>query len=144
MDVPVFLYLSNFVLPVLLDCGSCADVGKPTSGSPIVIRAAGEFQSESDKDGAKCSVEQTSVVDSNASKALSCSQDPKQNDASKDERSFTFEVSPLANMPLKSADNKWQSFFNIPATKVSPVNFRHARSLLPSHYNLTLNQHYLL
>eukprot|EP00258_Populus_trichocarpa_P036288 XP_024452307.1 uncharacterized protein LOC7461980 isoform X2 [Populus trichocarpa] len=103
------------------DCGSCADVGKPTSGSPIVIRAAGEFQSESDKDGAKCSVEQTSVVDSNASKALSCSQDPKQNDASKDERSFTFEVSPLANMPLKSADNKWQSFFNIPATKVSPI-----------------------
>ncbi|KAJ6389236.1 hypothetical protein OIU77_027552 [Salix suchowensis] len=103
------------------DCGSCADVGKPTSVSPIAIGAAGEFQSESDKDGAKCSVVPTSVADSNASKALSCSRDPKKNDASKDERSFTFEVSPLANVPQKEAGNEWQPFFNIPATKVSPI-----------------------
>ncbi|KAJ6704099.1 hypothetical protein OIU85_029964 [Salix viminalis] len=103
------------------DCGSCADVGKPISVSPIAIGAAGEFQSESDKDGAKCSVVPTSVADSNASKALSCSRDPKNNDASKDERSFTFEVSPLANVPQKEAGNEWQPFFNIPATKVSPI-----------------------
>ena len=128
MDVPVVLYLSNFILPVLLDCGSCADVGKPTSVSPIAIGAAGEFRSESDKDGAKCSVVPTSVADSNASKALSCSRDPKKNDASKDERSFTFEVSPLANVPQKEAGNKWQPFFNIPATKVSPVKFGCAHS----------------
>ncbi|KAF9685410.1 hypothetical protein SADUNF_Sadunf03G0051700 [Salix dunnii] len=103
------------------DCGSCADVGKPTSVSPIAIGAAGEFRSESDKDGTKCSVEQTSVADSDASNALSCSRDPKKDDASKDERSFTFEVSPLANMPQKEAGNEWQPFFNIPATKVSPI-----------------------
>ncbi|KAJ6706141.1 AGENET DOMAIN-CONTAINING PROTEIN-RELATED [Salix purpurea] len=79
------------------DCGSCADVGKPTSVSPIAIGAAGEFQSESDKDGAKCSVVPTSVADSNASKALS------------------------SNVPQKEAGNEWQPFFNIPATKVSPI-----------------------
>ncbi|KAG5228935.1 WISKOTT-ALDRICH SYNDROME PROTEIN [Salix suchowensis] len=78
--------------PITSDCGSCADIGKAASGSPTVIRAAGDFQSESDKEGAKCSVEQTAVADSNASKALSGSRDPKQNDASKDERSFTFEI----------------------------------------------------
>ncbi|KAG5228934.1 WISKOTT-ALDRICH SYNDROME PROTEIN [Salix suchowensis] len=103
------------------NCGSCADIGKAASGSPTVIRAAGDFQSESDKEGAKCSVEQTAVADSNASKALSGSRDPKQNDASKDERSFTFEVSPLANMPEKEAGNKWQPFLNRPATKAYPI-----------------------
>ncbi|KAJ6711785.1 hypothetical protein OIU79_008083 [Salix purpurea] len=107
--------------PITSDCGSCADIGKAASGSPTVIRAAGDFQSESDKEGAKCSVEQTAVADSNASKALSGSRDPKQNDASKDERSFTFEVSPLANMPEKEAGNKWQPFLNRPATKAYPI-----------------------
>ena len=123
MNVPVVLYLLNFILHGLLDCGSCADVGKAASGSPTIIRAARDFQSESDKDGAKCSVEQTAVTDSNASKALSGSQDPKQNDASKDERSFTFEVSPLANMPQKEVGNKWKPFLNKPAPKAYPVKF---------------------
>ena len=107
----------------MLDCGSCAEIGKAASGSPNVIRAAENFQSESDKEGAKCSVEQTAVADSNASKALSASRDSKQNDASKDERSFTFEGSPLANMPEKEAGNKWQPFLNRPATKANPVKF---------------------
>ncbi|KAI5602227.1 hypothetical protein BDE02_01G142700 [Populus trichocarpa] len=111
----------NIAVPSTNDCGSCADVGKAASGSPTVIRAARDFQSESDKDGAKCSVEQTAVADSNASKALSGSRDPKQNDASKDERSFTFEVSPLANMPQKEVGNKWQPFLNKPATKAYPI-----------------------
>ena len=107
----------------MLDCGSCAEIGKAASGSPTVFRAAENFQRESDKEGAKCSVEQTAVADSNASKALSASRDSKQNDAYKDERSFTFEVSPLANVPQKEAGNEWQPFFKIPATKVSPVKF---------------------
>ncbi|KAH8521291.1 hypothetical protein H0E87_002372 [Populus deltoides] len=111
----------NIAVPSTNDCGSCADVGKAASGSPTVIRAARDFQSESDKDGAKCSAEQTAVADSNASKALSGSRDPKQNDASKDERSFTFEVSPLANMPQKEVGNKWQPFLNKPATKAYPI-----------------------
>ena len=64
----------------MLDCGSCAEIGKAASGSPTVISAAENFHSESDKEGAKCSVEQTAVADSNASKALSASRDSKQND----------------------------------------------------------------
>ncbi|CAK7356365.1 unnamed protein product [Dovyalis caffra] len=110
----------KIAVPSTSDCGSCADVGKPSNDSPTVIRAAGGFQIESDE-GAKCSAEQTAVADGTANKPLSASQDPKQNDASKDERSFTFEVSPLANMPQKEAGNKWQPFFNIPVTKVSPI-----------------------
>ncbi|XP_011001485.1 PREDICTED: uncharacterized protein LOC105108745 isoform X2 [Populus euphratica] len=111
----------KIAVPSTNDCGSCADVGKAASGSPTVIRAARDFQSESDKDGAKYSVEQAAVADSNASKALSRSQDLKQNDASKDERSFTFEVSPLAKMPQKEVGNKWQPFLNKPTTEAYPI-----------------------
>lgn len=107
----------------MLDCGSCADVGKAASGSPTVIRATELSQTKSQKEGANCLLDQTAITDADNNKVLSVSQVPKENDASKDERSFTFEVSPLSNLTQKESGNKWQPFFNRQATKVSSVRF---------------------
>ncbi|KAG8659470.1 uncharacterized protein LOC110609645 isoform X3 [Manihot esculenta] len=100
---------------------STADLDKAAGGSPIVISAS-EFSHDKNHEELKRlsdqSVSVSEVTDGDAIKMLSASKDPNQNDASKDDSSFTFEVTPLVDLPQKDA-KKWQPF--IEAGKVSPI-----------------------
>ncbi|XP_057993525.1 uncharacterized protein LOC110651242 isoform X2 [Hevea brasiliensis] len=97
------------------------DLDKPAGGSPAVIRTTELSCDQSNKEELKIlsnqGVSVSEVTDGNAIKMQSASKDPNQNDASKDDSSFTFEVTPLADPPQKDA-KKWQPFSNIEASKV--------------------------
>ncbi|XP_020534267.1 uncharacterized protein LOC105632277 isoform X2 [Jatropha curcas] len=101
-----------------------ADLDKPMGDSPIVIKTTELSHDGSNKEGIKKlpdhSVSVSEVTDSSATKVQFASQEPNQNDASKDESSFTFEVTPLANLPQKDAQ-KWQPFSHMGASKASPI-----------------------
>ncbi|KAJ0105601.1 hypothetical protein Patl1_18472 [Pistacia atlantica] len=103
---------------------SGADLDKPTCGSPTVIRAAEVSLSESEKKVVKGSTGQSIPVsegiDGDANKLQSVSPDLKGNDASKGEKSFTFEVSSLADSSEREAGKSWQPFSTIQVTTVLP------------------------
>ncbi|XP_031271230.1 uncharacterized protein LOC116129639 [Pistacia vera] len=104
---------------------SGADLDKPTCGSPTVIRAAEVSLSESEKKVVKGSTGQSIPVsegiDGDANKLQSVSPDLKGNDASKGEKSFTFEVSSLADSSEREAGKSWQPFSTIQVTTVPPI-----------------------
>ncbi|KAF2313098.1 hypothetical protein GH714_009248 [Hevea brasiliensis] len=103
------------------------DLDKPAGGSPAVIRTTELSCDQSNKEELKIlsnqGVSVSEVTDGNAIKMQSASKDPNQNDASKDDSSFTFEVTPLADPPQKDA-KKWQPFSNIEASKVPLIYFK--------------------
>ncbi|XP_021682092.2 uncharacterized protein LOC110666046 isoform X3 [Hevea brasiliensis] len=103
---------------------SSDNLDKRAGGSPTVIRTTELSRGESNKEELRRlsdqSVSVSEVTDGDTIKIKSASKDPNQNDASKDESSFTFEVSPMADLPQKDAKN-WQPFSNIEAGKASPI-----------------------
>ncbi|XWS49115.1 hypothetical protein CRYUN_Cryun13aG0136100 [Craigia yunnanensis] len=104
---------------------SCADLDNPSCGSPIVIRTSEQSQSKIEKEGVKGSKDQSSsmsgVINGEANKEQSISQDMKGNDASPGDRSFTFEVPPLADLSEKEAGKNWQPFSTMQHDKISSV-----------------------
>ncbi|KAK9274656.1 hypothetical protein L1049_021907 [Liquidambar formosana] len=105
---------------------SCLDSDKPSCGSPTVISCTELSKSDKEKHkGFKGPLDQSvplsEVNDGAANKVCSISQDLKENDASKDERSFSFEVSPLADLSERDTGKGWQPFTSIQASKVSPI-----------------------
>lgn len=106
--------------------GSSADLDKAAGGSPTVIRTTDLSRDESNKEELQRSSDQSvsvsEVTDGDVTKIQSASKDPpSQNDASKDENSFTFEVSPMADLPRRDSQ-KWRPFSNTEGGKASPVS----------------------
>ena len=104
------------------------DSDKPSCGSPTVISCIDLSESEKESQQAMRSsagqnVAVTEVIDGNPMKGSSMSQDPKEDDSSKDERSFTFEVGALADLPEREAGKCWQPFSSTQACKTSAVSF---------------------
>uniref|UniRef100_F6I1M2 Uncharacterized protein n=1 Tax=Vitis vinifera TaxID=29760 RepID=F6I1M2_VITVI len=104
-----------------------ADSDKPNCGSPTVISCIHLPQSEKEsQEGVRSAVGQNvpvpEVIDGVPLKGSSMSQDPKENDSSKDERSFSFEVGALADLPEREAEFFGLSFLKIvegsPSTSV--------------------------
>lgn len=106
---------------------SGADLDKPTCGSPTVIRAAEVSLSKSEKKVVEGSMAQSILVsediDGDANKLQSVSPNLKGNDASQGEKSFTFEVSSLAESSEREAGKSWQPFSTVQVTTVPLVNF---------------------
>ncbi|XVF51759.1 hypothetical protein PTKIN_Ptkin04bG0210300 [Pterospermum kingtungense] len=104
---------------------SSADLDNPSCGSPIVIKTSEQSQSKIEKEGVKGSKEQSSlasrVINEEAKKEQSTSQDMKGNDASQGDRSFTFEVPPLADLPEKEAGKNWQPFPTMQHEQITSV-----------------------
>ncbi|EOY24313.1 G2484-1 protein, putative isoform 5 [Theobroma cacao] len=108
----------------MIESGSSSvDLDNPSCGSPIVIRTS--EQSQSKIEGVKRSADQSAsasgVINGEASKEQSISQDTKGNDASPGDRSFTFKVPPLADMSEKEAGKNWQPFSTMQHDKLSSV-----------------------
>ncbi|GMI76388.1 hypothetical protein HRI_001308100 [Hibiscus trionum] len=93
---------------------SIADLDNPLCGSPIVIRTSEQSRSKIGKDGVEGSKNQNAstfgVIDGEENKEQSVSEDRKGNDASPGDRTFTFEVPPLADLSGKEAGKIWQPF----------------------------------
>lgn len=106
---------------------SCANPDKPTCGSPTVIRAAEVSLSESEKNVVKGSTGQSIPVskgiNGDANNLQSVSPDLKGSDASKSDKSFTFEVSSMEDLSQREVGRSWQPFSTIHVTTVQPVNF---------------------
>ena len=103
-----------------------ANIDNPSCGSPIVIRTSKQSQSKTEKEGVKGSKDHSSasgVINGEANKERSISQDTKGNDASPGDRSFTFEVPPLADLSEKEAGKNWQPFSTMQHDKISSVKF---------------------
>ncbi|KAG8662260.1 hypothetical protein MANES_01G081400v8 [Manihot esculenta] len=105
--------------------GSSADLDKAAGGSPTVIRTTDLSRDESNKEELQRSSDQSvsvsEVTDGDVTKIQSASKDPpSQHDASKDENSFTFEVSPMADLPRRDSQ-KWRPFSNTEGGKASPI-----------------------
>ncbi|XWS49726.1 hypothetical protein CRYUN_Cryun12cG0027800 [Craigia yunnanensis] len=104
---------------------SSADLDNPSCGSPIVIRTSEQSQSKIQKDSVKGSKNQSApasgVINGEANKEQSVSHDTEGNDASPGDRSFTFEVPPLADLSEKEAGKNWQPFSTMQHDKISSV-----------------------
>lgn len=92
-----------------------ADSDKPNCGSPTVISCIDLPQSEKEsQEGVRSAVGQNvpvpEIIDGVPVKGSSMSQDPKEDDSSKDERSFSFEVGALADLSEREAGKCWQPF----------------------------------
>lgn len=112
-----------------MDSGSCCiDPDEPTCGSPTIIRATEESPGEKEKTEIKgainpnvSAVEAIEAINTDASKLSFVSSDAKENDASKGEKNFTFEVSSTEELPTTEAGKNWQPFTPTQASKPSPV-----------------------
>ncbi|XVF10851.1 hypothetical protein REPUB_Repub07fG0218500 [Reevesia pubescens] len=102
----------------MMESVSSADLDNPSCGSPIVIRTSEQLQSKTEKEGVKGSKDQSA---NEANKEQSISQGTKRNDASPGDRSFTFEVPPLADLSEKEAGKNWQPFSTMQHDKISSV-----------------------
>ncbi|XP_044476340.1 uncharacterized protein LOC123203916 isoform X2 [Mangifera indica] len=104
---------------------SCANPDKPTCGSPTVIRAAEVSLSESEKNVVKGSTGQSIPVskgiNGDANNLQSVSPDLKGSDASKSDKSFTFEVSSMEDLSQREVGRSWQPFSTIHVTTVQPI-----------------------
>lgn len=125
--------LSSALLPESQNmfCAS-GNSDKPT-GSPNIISTTELSQNENKKEGVKASTEEqvnrstdqnapvSKVIDLDTSNVLSASGDPKGNDGSKDEKSFSFEISSLADLSRKDTGKNSQPLPSISASKVLPI-----------------------
>ncbi|KAJ4838545.1 hypothetical protein Tsubulata_032876 [Turnera subulata] len=106
-----------------LECGSSAILDKP-EGTPTVSKTAGLSQNGSErKEAERLPVRTLSVSEisgADARKLMSVPYIAKQNDALRDDKSFTFEVTPLKDLPQNEAPNRWQPF-SLQPSKQSPV-----------------------
>ncbi|XWS62004.1 hypothetical protein CRYUN_Cryun07bG0173700 [Craigia yunnanensis] len=103
---------------------SSADLDNLSCGSPIVIRTSKQSQSKTEKEGVKGAKGHSSasgVINGKANEEQSISQDTKGNDASPGDRSFTFELPPLADLSEKEAGKHWQPFSTMQHDKISSV-----------------------
>lgn len=118
---------SDAKFPAVESGSSGSYLDKSICGSPTVIRATELSQTESEKQGVEGSADQNNPVsegiDGGANKFQSVSPDSKENDASKGDKNFTFEVSPLPDSSGREPGKNWQPFPTIQATTASPVNF---------------------
>ncbi|TYH59290.1 hypothetical protein ES332_D08G213000v1 [Gossypium tomentosum] len=93
---------------------SSADLDNPSCGSPIVIRTSEQFPSKIGNDGLKGSEGRSAsisgVINGEENKDQSIFEDMKGNYASPGDRTFTFEVPPLADLSGKEAGKNWQLF----------------------------------
>ncbi|KAJ4712735.1 hypothetical protein OWV82_014922 [Melia azedarach] len=97
-----------------VECGSsCTNLDKSTCGSPTVIRDTELSQSENEKKGVNESRGQ------NNNPVQSVSPDSKGNDVSKDEKTFTFEVSPIKDSSEREGGKNWKPFSAMKATTTS-------------------------
>ncbi|KAK8687548.1 hypothetical protein V6N13_086356 [Hibiscus sabdariffa] len=110
------------------ECASSADLGNPSSGSPILIRTSEQSESEIGtnivKGSKDLSASVSGVISEETNKEHSISQDTKGNDSSSGDISFTFEVPPTANLSEKEAGRKWQLFSSVQHDKISSAGER--------------------
>lgn len=117
------------------------DSDKPSCGSPTVISCIDLSESEKESQQALRSssglnVATPEVIDGVPMKGSSMSQDTKEDDSSKDERSFTFEVGALADLPEREAGKCWQPFSSTQTCKTSSVSlFFFLPSFLLAYYS---------
>ncbi|KAA3469084.1 pheromone-processing carboxypeptidase kex1 [Gossypium australe] len=106
---------------------SSADLDNPSCGSPIVIRTSEQFPSKIGNDGLKGSEGRSAsisgVINGEENKDQSISEDMKGNYASPGDRTFTFEVPPLADLSGKEAGKNWQLFSTMQHDTISSVKF---------------------
>ncbi|MBA0852439.1 hypothetical protein Goshw_005364 [Gossypium schwendimanii] len=104
---------------------SSADLDNPSCGSPIVIRTSEQFPSKIGNDGLKGSEGRSAsisgVINGEENKDQSISEDMKGNYASPGDRTFTFEVPPLADLSGKEAGKNWQLFSTMQHDTISSV-----------------------
>lgn len=116
---------SDAKFPAVESGSSGSSLDKSICGSPTVIRATELSQTESEKQGVEGSADQNNPVsegiDGGANKFQSVSPDSKENDASKGDKNFTFEVSPLPDSSGREPGKNWQPFSTIQATTASPT-----------------------
>ncbi|XVE65103.1 hypothetical protein DITRI_Ditri07aG0154700 [Diplodiscus trichospermus] len=110
----------------MMESGSgSADLDNPSCGSPTVVRTSERSPSKIEKDGVKGLKDQSASVSgvSNgvANKEQYISHDTKGNDASPRDRSFTFEVPPLADLSKKEDGKNWLPFSTMQHNKISSV-----------------------
>ncbi|XP_022736145.1 uncharacterized protein LOC111289397 isoform X2 [Durio zibethinus] len=108
----------------MMESGSnSADLGNPSSGSPIVIRTSEQSQSQIEKEGVKGSKDQSAsasgVINGEVNKEQSISRDTKGNDISPGDRSFTFEV--VEGTPSTSGISKMDA---MPAQEACHANLQ--------------------
>ncbi|PPS01801.1 hypothetical protein GOBAR_AA18843 [Gossypium barbadense] len=108
----------------IMECGSSsADLDNPSCGSPILVRTSEQPESEIGTPTVKGSKDLgasvSGVTNGEGNKEMSISQDTKGNVASSGDGSFTFEVSPLANLSEKEAGKNWQPFSTVQHDKTS-------------------------
>lgn len=104
-----------------------ADSDKPNCGSPTVISCINLPHSDKEsQEASRSSVGQNAavpeVIEGVPAKGSSIYHDPKEDESSKDERSFTFEVGALADLPEREAGKCWQPFSSTQACKTSVVS----------------------
>lgn len=106
---------------------SSADLDDPSCGSPIVIRTSEQSPSKIGKDGLKGSEGQNAsisgIINGEENKEQSISEDMKGNYASPGDRTFTFEVPPLADSSGKEVGKNWQVFSTMQHNTISLVKF---------------------
>ncbi|KAG8486657.1 hypothetical protein CXB51_020039 [Gossypium anomalum] len=106
---------------------SSADLDNPSCGSPIVIRTSEQFPSKIGNDGLKGSEGRSAsisgVINGEENKDQSISEDMKGNYASPGDRTFTFEVPPLADLSGKEAGKNWQLFSTMQHDTISSYIF---------------------
>ncbi|KAA8521367.1 hypothetical protein F0562_012071 [Nyssa sinensis] len=105
---------------------SSADSDRPNCDSPTIISCTELSQSVKDRqEEVKGSLDKnvllSEVADGAADKVQPAPQDPRGNDTTNDERSFTFEVNPLPGRSERETSEAWQSFSTIQACKTSKM-----------------------
>ncbi|KAG8476837.1 hypothetical protein CXB51_030607 [Gossypium anomalum] len=114
---------SQTKIHILESGSSSADLDNPSCGSPILVRTSEQPESEIGTPTVKGSKDPgasvSGVTNGEGNKEMSISQDTKGNVASSGDGSFTFEVSPLANLSEKEAGKNWQPFSTVQHDKTS-------------------------
>ncbi|XP_052887944.1 uncharacterized protein LOC108469522 isoform X4 [Gossypium arboreum] len=104
---------------------SSADLDNPSCGSPIVIRTSEQFPIKIGNDDLKGSEGRSAsisgVINGEENKDQSISEDMKRNYASPGDKTFTFEVPPLADLSGKEAGKNWQLFSTMQHDTISSV-----------------------
>lgn len=105
-----------------------------STGAPNIVRTTELSLRENEKEQVKASIEEgingstgqnapvSEVIDVDANNVLSISGNPKENDTSKVEKIFAFEISSLADMSRNNTCKNSEPFPSISAGKVTPVS----------------------
>ncbi|GMJ15073.1 hypothetical protein HRI_005176500 [Hibiscus trionum] len=114
------------------ECGSSADLDNTSCGSPILIRTSEQPESKTGMSTVKgskdLSASVSGVISEEANKEHSISQDTKGNDASSGDKSFTFEIPPMANLSEKEAGRNCRPFSSVQHEKISSKVFERTLS----------------